>query len=97
MIYIHGGGGFSGSNSDWFCDGAGIVNKSIGMSKQAVVAAIKYVSPCAKSWAFIKHCKSYRLSALEHLRSNELKTENGDRNGGNFGESIYEVVTTMYY
>jgi hypothetical protein len=96
MIYIHGGGGFSGSDSDWFCDRAGIVNESIGMSKQVVVVAIKYVSSCAKSRAFIKFCKSYRLSALGHLGSDELKPENGDRNG-NFGEPTrgcdYHVLT----
>jgi acetyl esterase/lipase len=29
MVYIHGGGGFSGSNGDWWCDGGSIVKRSI--------------------------------------------------------------------
>ncbi|KAL2060719.1 hypothetical protein VTL71DRAFT_9360 [Oculimacula yallundae] len=42
MVYIHGGGGFSGSNSDWWCDPSGIVSKSITMEKPVVVVTINY-------------------------------------------------------
>jgi len=44
MVYIHGGGGFSGSNSDWWCDGGGLVSKGIAMKKPVVHVAIKYAS-----------------------------------------------------
>jgi len=43
MVYIHGGGGFSGSNSDWFCDGAALVSQSLYLSKPIVHVAIKSV------------------------------------------------------
>jgi carboxylesterase type B len=41
MVYIHGGGGFSGSNSDWYSDGAGIVSRSLAVEKPVVHVAIK--------------------------------------------------------
>jgi carboxylesterase type B len=41
MVYVHGGGGFSGSNSDWWCDGAPLVSKSIAIGKPIVHVAIK--------------------------------------------------------
>ena len=41
MVYIHGGGGFSGANSDWWCDPSGLVSKSITMEKPIVVVTIK--------------------------------------------------------
>lgn len=43
MVYIHGGGGFSGSNGDWWCDGASLVKRSIEIGKPIVAVAIKYV------------------------------------------------------
>ncbi|KAH7327085.1 Alpha/Beta hydrolase protein [Rhexocercosporidium sp. MPI-PUGE-AT-0058] len=42
LVYIHGGGGSSGSNSDWWCDPSGLVSKSITMDKPVVVVAINY-------------------------------------------------------
>ncbi|KAH6720641.1 Alpha/Beta hydrolase protein [Leptodontidium sp. MPI-SDFR-AT-0119] len=42
LVYIHGGGGTSGSNSDWWCDPSGLVGKSITMEKPVVVVAINY-------------------------------------------------------
>ncbi|KAI9649486.1 hypothetical protein NHQ30_002062 [Ciborinia camelliae] len=42
MVYIHGGGGWSGANSDWWCDGGSIVKKSIEMGKPIVHVAINY-------------------------------------------------------
>ena len=41
MVYIHGGGGYSGSNSDWYSDGAGIVSKSLDVEKPVVHVTIK--------------------------------------------------------
>jgi carboxylesterase type B len=41
MVYIHGGGGYAGSNSDWWCDGGALVSKSIAMEKPIVHVAIK--------------------------------------------------------
>lgn len=41
MIYIHGGGGFSGANSDWWSDGSSIVAESIKIGKPIVMVAIK--------------------------------------------------------
>jgi carboxylesterase type B len=41
LIYIHGGGGFSGANSDWWCDGSSIVAESIKFGKPIVMVAIK--------------------------------------------------------
>jgi carboxylesterase type B len=43
MVYIHGGGGFSGSNGDWWCDGGSIVKRSVEIGKPIVIVAIKYV------------------------------------------------------
>ncbi len=43
LVYFHGGGGFSGSNSDWWCDPSGIVSKSVTMEKPVVVVTIKLV------------------------------------------------------
>ncbi len=42
LIYIHGGGGFSGSNGDWWCDGGSIVKRSMEIGKPVVAVAIKY-------------------------------------------------------
>lgn len=42
LVYIHGGGGFSGSNSDWWCDPSGLVSKSVTMEKPVVVVTINY-------------------------------------------------------
>ncbi|TVY65719.1 Lipase, partial [Lachnellula suecica] len=42
MVYIHGGGGYSGANSDWWCDGSGIVSKSMAMGNPVVHVAINY-------------------------------------------------------
>jgi carboxylesterase type B len=41
LIYIHGGGGFSGANSDWWCNGSSIVAESIKIEKPIVMVAIK--------------------------------------------------------
>lgn len=41
MVYIHGGGGFSGSNSDWWCDGGGLASRSVTLEKPIVVVSIK--------------------------------------------------------
>lgn len=41
MVYIHGGGGYSGSNSDWFVDGGAIVSKSLAMGKPILHVAVK--------------------------------------------------------
>jgi carboxylesterase type B len=43
MVYIYGGGGFSGSNGDWWCDGGSIVKRSMEIGKPIVMVAIKYV------------------------------------------------------
>ena len=43
LVYVHGGGGFSGSNSDWWCDGGAIVKRSVEIGKPVVMVAIKYV------------------------------------------------------
>ncbi|PQE19092.1 carboxylesterase protein [Rutstroemia sp. NJR-2017a BBW] len=42
LIYIHGGGAFSGANSDWWCDGGSIVAESIKLEKPIVMVAINY-------------------------------------------------------
>jgi carboxylesterase type B len=44
LIYIHGGGGFSGSNGDWWCDGGSIVKRSMEIGKPVIAVTIKYVS-----------------------------------------------------
>jgi carboxylesterase type B len=41
MVYVHGGGGRSGSNSDWWCDGGSVVKQSIEMGKPVVHVAVK--------------------------------------------------------
>lgn len=41
MVYIHGGGGWSGANSDWWCDGKSIVKQSMRIGKPVVHVAIK--------------------------------------------------------
>jgi carboxylesterase type B len=41
MVYIHGRGGFSGSNGNWWCDGGSIVKRSIEIGKPIVMVAIK--------------------------------------------------------
>lgn len=43
FIYIHGGGGFSGSNGDWWCDGGSIVKRSMEIGKPVIAVAIKYM------------------------------------------------------
>lgn len=45
MVYVHGGGGHSGANSDWWCDGGSIVKRSVETGKPVVMVAIKSVSP----------------------------------------------------
>ncbi|PVH83945.1 alpha/beta-hydrolase [Cadophora sp. DSE1049] len=42
LVYIHGGGGFSGANSDWWCDPSGFVSKSVTMEKPIIVVTINY-------------------------------------------------------
>ncbi|KAF7863066.1 hypothetical protein EAF04_007149 [Stromatinia cepivora] len=42
IVYIHGGGGWSGANSDWWCDGGSIVKQSIKIGKPIVHVAINY-------------------------------------------------------
>ncbi|PMD40957.1 alpha/beta-hydrolase [Hyaloscypha variabilis F] len=42
LIYIHGGGGFSGSNGDWWTDGGSIVKRSTEIAKPVVAVAINY-------------------------------------------------------
>lgn len=42
MLYIHGGGGHSGANSDWWNDGTSIVKQSIALGKPIVSVAINY-------------------------------------------------------
>jgi carboxylesterase type B len=44
LIYIHGGGGFSGSNGDWWCDGGSIVKRSMEIGRPVIAIAIKYIS-----------------------------------------------------
>jgi carboxylesterase type B len=44
LIYIHGGGGFSGSNGDWWCDGGSIVKRSMEIGRPVIAIAIKYTS-----------------------------------------------------
>jgi carboxylesterase type B len=41
MVYIHGGGGRGGSNSDWWNDGGSLVKKSIEIRKPVIHVAIK--------------------------------------------------------
>jgi len=41
MVYIHSGGGVSGSNGDWWCDGGNIVRRSLEIGKPIVMVAIK--------------------------------------------------------
>jgi carboxylesterase type B len=43
LLYIHGGGGHSGSNSDWWNIGTSLVKQSIVLRKPVVSVAIKYV------------------------------------------------------
>ncbi|KAG4436825.1 hypothetical protein IFR05_007674 [Cadophora sp. M221] len=42
LVYVHGGGGFSGSNSDWWCDGGSIVKRSVEIGKPIIMVAINY-------------------------------------------------------
>ncbi|KAH6690794.1 Alpha/Beta hydrolase protein, partial [Leptodontidium sp. MPI-SDFR-AT-0119] len=42
LVYVHGGGGFSGSNSDWWCDGGSIVKRSVEIGKPIITVAINY-------------------------------------------------------
>ncbi|KAE8442961.1 hypothetical protein EG329_002499 [Mollisiaceae sp. DMI_Dod_QoI] len=42
MVYVHGGGGFSGANSDWWCDGGSIVKRSVEIGKPVIMIAINY-------------------------------------------------------
>ncbi|PVH79021.1 alpha/beta-hydrolase [Cadophora sp. DSE1049] len=42
LVYVHGGGGFSGSNSDWWCDGGSIVKRSVEIAKPVIMVAINY-------------------------------------------------------
>lgn len=51
MVYIHGGGGRSGANSDWWCDGGSLVKKSVELGKPVIMIAIKLAS------SFISHLK----------------------------------------
>ncbi|KAK0114231.1 hypothetical protein ONS95_013729 [Cadophora gregata] len=83
LVYIHGGGGFSGSNSDWWCDPSGLVSKSINMEKPVVVVTIKFVH-LRSSTNSVADSGSYRLSALGYLGSEELRKVNGENNGGNY-------------
>lgn len=85
LVYIHGGGGTSGSNSDWWCDPSGLVGKSITMEKPVVAVAIKFV-PC-EAVSAIADFYSYRLSVFGNLGSEEMRKVNGEQNGGNFGKS----------
>ena len=41
VVYVHGGGGRSGANSDWWCDGGSLVKKSIDLGKPVIMVAIK--------------------------------------------------------
>jgi carboxylesterase type B len=41
MVYIHGGAGRNGSNSDWWNDGGSLVKKSIEIGKPVIHVAIK--------------------------------------------------------
>jgi len=43
MLYIHGGGGYSGGNSDWWCDGGSLVRQSMISGRPVVQVAIKLV------------------------------------------------------
>jgi hypothetical protein len=49
LIYIHGGGGFSGSNGDWWCDGGSIVKRSMEIGKPVISVVIKYVYVSVRS------------------------------------------------
>ncbi|KAH7416745.1 Alpha/Beta hydrolase protein [Cadophora sp. MPI-SDFR-AT-0126] len=42
LVYIHGGGGFSGSNSDWWCDGGSVVKRSMEIGKPIIMVAVNY-------------------------------------------------------
>ncbi|KAE9368039.1 alpha/beta-hydrolase [Stipitochalara longipes BDJ] len=42
LVYIHGGGGFSGTNGDWWCDGGSIVKRSMEIGKPVIAVAINY-------------------------------------------------------
>ncbi|TDL19571.1 alpha/beta-hydrolase [Rickenella mellea] len=42
MVWVHGGGNVSGSNSDWVCDAGAFVKKSMQLGKPVVVVAINY-------------------------------------------------------
>jgi len=52
LIYIHGGGGFSGSNGDWWTDGGSIVKRSMEIGKPVVAVAIKYFFLVDKTVSF---------------------------------------------
>ena len=41
MVYVHGGGGFSGSNADWWCDGGSMVKRSVEIGRKVIVIAVK--------------------------------------------------------
>lgn len=41
MVYIHGGGGYSGANSDWWCDGGSLVKRSLNEGKGVIHVALK--------------------------------------------------------
>jgi Carboxylesterase family len=87
LIYIHGGGGFSGSNGDWWCDGGSIVKRSMEIGKPVISVVIKYVSARTPSdggrSADIRY--SYRLSILGYIGSEELGSAYGKENIGNQG------------
>ncbi|KAH8671820.1 Carboxylesterase family-domain-containing protein [Tricladium varicosporioides] len=42
MVYIHGGGGYSGANSDWWCDGGSLVKRSLDEGKGVIHVALNY-------------------------------------------------------
>ncbi|KAH6668995.1 Carboxylesterase family-domain-containing protein [Halenospora varia] len=42
MVYIHGGGGYSGANSDWWCDGGSLVKRSLNEGKGVIHVALNY-------------------------------------------------------
>ncbi|RDW85327.1 hypothetical protein BP6252_02917 [Coleophoma cylindrospora] len=42
LIYFHGGGNYSGSNSSWFNDGANLVQQSIKVQKPIIFVGINY-------------------------------------------------------
>ncbi|KAG0647699.1 Lipase 1 [Hyphodiscus hymeniophilus] len=42
MVYVHGGGGYAGANSDWWCDGGSLVKNSIQSGKPVVMISVNY-------------------------------------------------------